>query len=147
MNKTFLVLLALIFVQASQIVSAQQSKFIKYKQELDRCYRITPTSSSISCLTDLNSKLDTLIENKYKSLIALIDNQKKQPDAEPYLDEYKYKLSLAQHSWKMYIHTNCEAVAIPFFQGVGVYGVIHNERCLAQEKINRLEGLENFYTQ
>lgn len=142
MRRIFLIAVVLI---APQLIFAQQSQFINYKQQIGKCSGAEATASSISCFDVLNSKLDNELDSKYKSLLKWIENEKSKPDAEHFLDEYEHKLSLSQRAWEVYININCEAVALPFSQGSGVMGLINMQRCSAQEKINRLEALEEFY--
>lgn len=142
LRRIFLTAIVLI---APQLIFAQQSQIINYKKQIDKCYGEEATASSISCFDVLNSKLDTQLDYKYKSLVKWVENEKSKPDAEHFLDEYEHKLSLSQRAWEVYININCEAVALPFSQGSGVMGLINMQRCSAQEKINRLEALEEFY--
>ncbi len=103
------------------------------------------TASTIDCFNELNSKLDEQIKNKYQFLMKWIDNEKSKPDAANFLDKYEHQLFLSQRAWEVYININCEAVAIPFSEGSGIYAVINMQGCSAQEKINRLEALSDYY--
>lgn len=103
------------------------------------------TASTIDCFNELNSKLDEQIEKKYGFLKKWIVNEKNKSDAANFLDKYEHQLSLSQRAWEVYININCEAVAIPFSEGSGVYTLINMQGCSAQEKINRLKALSNYY--
>lgn len=139
----------MLILTASQIIYANPTDFTYYEKQIDKCHGARDMASSIFCFDELNAKLDHQVEQKYKYLVDWVENEKNKQEKyyldEYYLDEYGHKITLSQRAWEVYININCDAVTIPFSQGIGSPALLNGYACSATEKINRLKALNEYY--